>query len=361
MQPILDFIDGLFQPQFYFAGSVVAFWAMIRYREQWTEPKNALRLLVGLTGVLGLSLFNDHFREIAGTPDNIPIFLMVYCVGFFLWLSFRQAVVNDRRISTGQPPVEKETSDQKVYVWPDLVFIEFIATIIGGAFLILWSLKYHAPLEMPATPTWSPNPAKAPWYFLGLQEMLVYFDPWLAGVVFPGTIVMGLIAIPFIDRNPKGNGYYTYNDRKLAITPFLFGFLILWVSLVFMGTFLRGPNWNFFGPFEFWDPHKVVVLNNVNISEYFWVKLLGMGLPHFWLLRELPGFLMIGFYLGVLPPLLTMRVAFLQDLLKKMGFIRYGILLNLALLMASLPMKMLLRWLFNLKYIVSIPEFFFNI
>jgi hypothetical protein len=172
---------------------------------------------------------------------------------------------------------------------------------------------------------------------------------------------VGLMAIPYIDKNPKGAGYYTFNERKFAITPFLFGFFILWVTLIFLGTFLRGPGWNFFGPFEDWDPHKVVVLNNVNLSEYIWVKLLGIGLPTNWLIREFPGFALIGFYLVGLPPLLTKKSKFLQGLLENMGIVRYGILINLALLMAALPIKMVLRWVLNLKYIVSIPEFFFNI
>ena len=102
--------------------------------------------------------------------------------------------------------------------------------------------------------------------------MLVYFDPWLAGVVLPSLIIVGLIAIPYIDKNPKGNGYYTFNERKVEITLFLFGFVILWSSLIVLGTFLRGPNWNFFGPFEYWDTHKLEALTNVNLSEYFWVR-----------------------------------------------------------------------------------------
>jgi hypothetical protein len=172
------------------------------------------------------------------------------------------------------------------------------------------------------------------------------------------------MAIPYIDKNPKGAGYYTYNERKFAIIPFLFGFLILWVSLVFLGTFLRGPNWNFFGPFEYWDPHKVEVLNNVNVSEYFWVKMLGflgIGLPSNILLRELPGFILVAVYFLALPPLITKKIPYMRDMLEKLGIVRYGILINLILLMASLPIKMVLRWAFNLKYIVAIPEFFFNI
>lgn len=361
MHVITDFINLLFTPVTYFTVSIIGFWAMLRFREKWTEPKLASKIAIGSLAALALAMFNDQFREISTKPDNVPIFLMVFTVAFFTWLSLRQAVVNDRRLAEGKPPMEKETSDKKVYVWPDLVYIEFIATIIAGVVLLVWSLGLQAPLEEPATPAWTPNPSKAPWYFLGLQEMLVYYDPWLAGVVFPSLIIVGLMAIPYIDKNPKGSGYYTYNERKFAIIPFLFGFLILWVSLVFLGTFLRGPNWNFFGPFEVWDPHKVEVLNNVNLSEYFWVKLLGIGLPLNILLRELPGFALLGVYFIALPPLLTQRIPYMSGLLEKLGVIRYGILMNLILLMASLPIKMVLRWAFNLKYIVGIPEFFFNI
>ena len=132
MQILVGITNFIFQPWMYFLLSVLAFWAMIRYRETWTEPKFAMKMLGGVVGVLLLSMFNDHFRDISTKADNFPIFIMVFSVGFFTWLSFRQAVVNDRRIAQGQPPVEKETSDKKTYVWPDLVYIEFIATVIGG-------------------------------------------------------------------------------------------------------------------------------------------------------------------------------------------------------------------------------------
>jgi hypothetical protein len=361
MHSIVNFIDALFNPVTYFFGSVIAFLAMIKYREKWTEPSFAKKLLMGILGVLALAMLDDNFRKISTKADNIPIFLMVFSVGFFTWLSFRQMVVNDRRLAQGQPPVEKETSDKKVYVWPDLVYIEFIATIVAGVVLLVWSLCLHAPLEEAATPAWTPNPSKAPWYFLGLQEMLVYYDPWLAGVVFPSLIIVGLMAIPYIDKNPKGSGYYTYNERKFAIIPFLFGFLILWVTLIFLGTFLRGPAWNFFGPFEEWNLHKVVVLNNVNLSEYFWVKLLGMGLPGNMIVREIPGFAVLAVYFLALPPWLTKKSAYLMDLLERLGVARYATLMFLALSMAALPIKMLLRWSIHLKYIVAIPEVFFNI
>src|SRR4029077_3530968 len=131
---------------------------------------------------------------------------------------------------------------------------------------------------------------------LGLQEMLVYFDPWLAGVVLPGLIIAGLIAIPYGDTNPKGNGYFPFKEPQAGITIFLFGFAVLWSSLIVLGTFLRGPNWNFFGPFEFWDIHKLAAMTNVNLAEYFWVRLLHTGLPSFWLTREIVGILFVIFY-----------------------------------------------------------------
>src|ERR687884_2263494 len=157
----------------------------------------------------------------------------------------------------------------KVHTWPYLVRAEFISGCVLLLVLMVWSVTVDAPMEEPAYPTKTPNPSKAPWYFLGLQEMLVYFDPWMAGVVLPSFIIVGLMAVPFIDFNREGNGYFTFNQRPFAVSVFLFGFVVLWVVLIVLGTFLRGPNWNFFGPFSYWDPHKVDPLNNVNISEIF--------------------------------------------------------------------------------------------
>ena len=133
--------------------------------------------------------------------------------------------------------------------------------------LVVWGIVLQAPLEQPASSTTAPNPSKAPWYFLGLQEMLVYFDPWMAGVVLPSMIIVGLMAMPYIDTNKAGNGYYTIAQRKFAYITFQYGFLVLWVVLILLGTFLRGPNWNFFGPYEYWDLHKLIPLNNVNLSD----------------------------------------------------------------------------------------------
>ena len=207
--------------------------------------------LLGLTGVFfAFGMFDPNFRLIVTKPDNVPIVGLIFLLVFFVWYALREGVLNDRRIAAGQGPIEKVESD-RVWVWPDLVYTELISLILCSVFLIVWSIFLKAPLEQPANPANTPNPSKAPWYFLGLQEMLVYFDPWLAGVVLPSLIIVGLIAIPYVDKNPKGNGYYTFVERKAEITIFLFGFVVLWCSLIVLGTFLRGPNWNFFGPFEY--------------------------------------------------------------------------------------------------------------
>ena len=117
-------------------------------------------------------------------------------------------------------------------------------------------------------------------------------------------IIVGLIAIPYMDKNPMGNGYYTFKQRPFAITTFLMGFVILWVVLIIFGTFLRGPNWNFFGPFEPWDVHKVVPMNNIDLSEVVWIKLLSQPLPDNIVLRESPGIIFLVFLFGILPGLL---------------------------------------------------------
>ncbi|MBI4483242.1 MAG: cytochrome C [Acidobacteria bacterium] len=284
---------------------------------------------------------------------------MLFLIGFFAWFSLKQAYENDDRMARGEPPAEKLETDEKVWCWPDLVYTELIALLVASIVLLVWAILIEAPLEEPASITVAPNPSKAPWYFLGLQEMLVYFDPWLAGVVFPSLIILGLMALPYIDTNPKGNGYYTFRERAREIALFLFGFLVLWVFMIMTGTFLRGPNWNFFGPYEYWDPHKLVPLNNINFSEFIWVRWLGTGLPQQWLAREIFGILVVLAYFLALPPLLARR--WLNDIHRKMGAARYAVGIVLILSMIALPIKMYLRWIFNLKYIIAIPEFFFNI
>ncbi len=354
-----EFINFISDPPILFTLLVILLALSLKYPRVFWSGK--AMVIVGVVSILffGLSLTDENFRLIVTKADNLPIVGLIFIVLFFTWLPMYQAVRNDKRIEEGKPVSEAEVDPKRVIVWPDLVYIELIALSLMLILLIGWSVFVQAPLEQPANPANSPNPSKAPWYFLGLQELLVYFDPWIAGVLLPGLCVVGLIAIPYIDKNEKGNGYYSFAERKMAVSIFLFGWLILWVLLIVVGTFLRGPNWNFFGPFEYWDVHKLVPLVNINLSEIIYIKWFGTGLPNNWFLREIFGIGLILIYFLVTPVILTRK--WFGSLYEKLGTGRYAIFISLLLLMISFPIKMYLRWLFNLKYLVAIPEFFFNI
>lgn len=367
---IKDVFNAASNPVTFFALSTIGFVLVIWLREFLVKPTVGWILLNLSCLYLTLSMTDYDFRQIVTKPDNVPIVGMLFIVGYFTWLSFYRAVDNDRRTAEGRPIRERE-KNEKVLVWPDLVYSELICMVALTAFLIAWGIVLQAPLEEPASAAKTPNPSKAPWYFLGLQEMLVYFDPWMAGVVLPSMILVGLMAIPYIDFNKLGNGYYTFKERPFAIITFMFGFLPLWVAMIVLGTFLRGPNWNFFGPYEYWDVHKLELLNNVNLSEWFWLDVMQRPLPvapagsewyvqfGYILLRESVGIVVTLAYLFLLPP--VMATTIFRSFFQRMGFIRYMVLANLLLFMASLPLKMVLRWAINLKYIISIPEYFLNL
>src|SRR3954467_2990556 len=366
--PIKNFVNWLTQPALFISLSFIIFGLMFVLYKIWTKPLIFAAIFgLFLLGYFG-SMGDPNYKSIVAKPDNVPITIMVISVFLCIWVTFRRAALNDTRVAAGLPLLE-EDKDDKVLVWPDLVYTELICLILATAGLILWAVVSKAPLEQPANPGYAPNPAKAPWYFLGLQEMLVYFDPWMAGVVYPGLIIVGLAAMPFIDTNPRGNGYYTLRERPFAISTWLFGFLILWVVLIFFGTFLRGPNWNFYGPYEFWDPHKQEALNNMDVSNFFWNIILHRArptldnnpiavLPH-WLVREWLGFVLVGAYFLILPAVL--RATVFRRMYENMGAIRYTIMVFLLLLMALMPIKMVLRWSFNLKYFIYLPEFNANL
>ncbi len=368
-QGFQDLIDNSTGPVIYTLATTIGLLILFFGRKFFVKPAVAWTIWNLMLLFLGMSMPDQDFYAIVAKPDNVPIVMLVFLLAYFTWLATYRAVQNDERRLKGLPSLEKE-NDEKILVWPDLVYTELICMIGLTALLIFWAVLLQAPLEEPASSVKTPNPSKAPWYFLGLQEMLVYYDPWMAGVVLPTMIVVGLMAIPYLDYNKAGNGYYTIDERKFAYCVFQLGFLELWVTLIVLGTLLRGPNWNFFGPYEYWDTHKVEALNNVNLSEYFWQYLLGMSLPRasvgsgglvemgYIVLRELPGILLVLGYFFAMPAVFA--VWLMRGFYRRMGLIRFMVLANLILFMASLPIKMVLRWVFNLKYLIYIPEYFLN-
>ena len=138
--------------------------------------------------------------------------------------------------------VEREQGD-RVNVWPHLLIEEFVAMFVLSVGLVVFSTFLNAPLRELANANLTPNPSKAPWYFLGLQEMLRYFHPMVAGITIPTFILVGLAAVPFVDRNPSTRP----GDRKIALTLFTMMFMFGAV-LTIIGSFFRGPGYNWVWP-----------------------------------------------------------------------------------------------------------------
>ncbi len=401
---------------------------------------------------------NDaKFFLVGGTiiSDNALLrFYVLHCVAVpFLFLIF---------LSVHLWRVRKDTfsrqTGEKVDVWPHLVSRELLATLLVTAILFVWSMVIQAPLEGQANPNVTPNPSKAPWYFLGLQELLVYFDPWIAGVVLPTMIIVGLMAIPYVDINPKGIGVYPRmgrgklgplpiwypTDRPLSVSVFMFG-IVLWFVLIFIGYYCRGPNWEWYWPGEAWSHRRISKMTLKNLPNLWGgLLLLGyflQGLPIPKLVKEqtaqrfgpkapsrLSGALHMGLgllmSLAIFVPLLTapdpdyplrsryttlfaalghaknaplvmacyqlveqvgptlgfsliglvvlalgatlgwLGVAFakLKDrLYEELGPIKYAVVIGLVLLMMGVLGKIVLRMLFGIKYLISLPAFSFNI
>ncbi|ODS31384.1 MAG: putative cytochrome-related protein [Candidatus Scalindua rubra] len=292
----------------------------------------------------------SNFLHIMFLKDNEVIALFAIIVYFFAVVAFYQAIKNDRMKSRGKRPEDDSGSDN-LLSWPFLARKEFLVAIFVTAALLVWGIVTDAPLEEQADPSVTPNPSKAPWYFLGLQEMLVYFDPWIAGVTFPTLIIVGLMAIPYIDVNPKGNGYYTFSERWFAITVFSFGFLFMWVILIAIGVFVRGPGWMWFWPWQEWNPHRIIAETNYDLTQFFGIdskSLLG---------SVIGGGVVVAYYLvGITAPYLYMKYKKIQ-VIEKLGIERYSMVAFLFLTMMGLPIKVFLRLVFHLKYVWVTPWF----
>ena len=280
-------------------------------------------------------------------PDALPIVgllaLFPLMILAFLFLGARE----DRRAEKGLPHPEAALPP-KVPTWPHLLKRELAAALAVTILLLVWSILVDAPLQAKADPTVMPNPAKAPWYFLGLQELLVYFDPWIAGVALPILITLGLAAIPYLDPNPSFGGRYTLKKRPLAFSLFLFGFS-LWSLLIAVGTFCRGPGWAWFWPWEKWDPNRAALMTPLKPLPQV------LGLP-----AGLPSFAG-GLVLLALWFLLVALAA--RALLRKldpagrnpMGRGRFLVFVFLAGTMLGVAVKILLHLLLDVNYILVVP------
>jgi hypothetical protein len=248
----------------------------------------------------------------------------------------------------GQGFQTRKQPEDTVFVWPHFLYVEFIAAIIFLAGL-LWVCTFkHAPLEDMASTSTTPNPMKAPWYFLGLQELLVFFDPWLAGVVLPSLIIVGLMTIPYIDVNPKGVGHWGWKERPFAIWTFIFGFILWWI-LIIIGVYFRGLDWQWYWPWDDWTAHKPpsgVTLNDMDVI------LQGMGLS-----EAGAHWATYGMTLAYMAVFLTLPALIWRNFSRRLGMARYVITWGLFALMMMVPIKMFLRIAFNIKYFMVTPWF----
>lgn len=233
-------------------------------------------------------------------------------------------------MEAGGVKADKTEQNRQVFTFPGLVYKELLAALAAFLLLAVWSMAIDAPLKEVADPNWTENPAKAPWYFVGLQEVLVYFDPWIAGVSIPVLIIFGLIVLPYIDPNPQGVGAYGFRKRKLVIPVFLFGYL-LWFCLILVGQFLRGPSWQFYWPWEDWSVHKAAEEGLFNLSN------------------TAGGALLAGYFAAGYGVAWTAG----KKLRGEMGSARFLLAGSLVLLMLGIVGKIILRVFFHVKYIID--------
>jgi quinol---cytochrome c reductase cytochrome c subunit, bacillus type len=150
----------------------------------------------------------------------------------------------------GTPPIgdRKVPSEQEpVMVWPHLLVRHAVVALSVLLLVVGLALFFDAPLRSIANPNMTPNPEKAPWYFAGLQELLSHFHPMVAGVLVPVGIIVGSMALPYVDRNPAK----LPRLRKVAVVSFTL-FLVTWVALTLIGFAFRGPDWSWVWPWQDW-------------------------------------------------------------------------------------------------------------
>ncbi|MDP3543916.1 MAG: cytochrome b N-terminal domain-containing protein [Elusimicrobiota bacterium] len=355
-----------------------------------------------LGSLMGMRINNDvRFTLLGGTmvgENTLLRFYVMHCVavplvvGILLILHFWRI----RKDSFSAAPYV--ANEEKVDVWPHLVKREYIAAAATVIFIMIWSILQDAPLEAIANPNVTTNPSKAPWYFVGLQELLVYFDPWIAGVVMPGLIVVGLIAIPYIDTNPKGVGYYAWKERPFANTMFMLG-VVMWFALIYIGYALRGPNYAWYWPWESWFLNKPAppptwsVFGPKGVGAYsmlIGIPLLG-AVGAAWMLlpkliqKELDGKKLMGGFLGLLALFAAVGMAMGRMNATQAGFLlflvgasfyygfvlpqrhirtldwpRYLVTMVLVTSTMSILLKMCASLAFDIKYVLTIPALSMN-
>src|SRR5947207_3287928 len=151
-----DAINFLTDPKIFFFVAVILFLASVQFAHVWTKPKFAGAIALLLVAFVVYAATKRQVALTLSRPDNIPIVMVLAILGFLYWLAMRQAVLNDARIDSGEPPREAAEKNRKVLVWPDLVYTELIAMVVCTVVLVVWSMLIKAPLEEPANAARTP-------------------------------------------------------------------------------------------------------------------------------------------------------------------------------------------------------------
>ncbi len=156
-------VNSFASPVTIFSSAIAVFALVLAFPRLFVNKWVAGSALALVLAFFGVGLTDVNFRRIVTAPDNVPIVSMIFIFGYFTWYALRKATENDRRMAEGKPTIEQTETNEKVLVFPYLIFIEFVVALFYAIGLVVWSLLLKAPLEEPANPTISPNPSKAPW------------------------------------------------------------------------------------------------------------------------------------------------------------------------------------------------------
>ncbi len=346
MDPLKTLIDHLASPPWLFGFALGLFFLSRDARRPWTRAGGVV-LSILIAGLLGLCASDPTCRRLLLHPDRLPVVLLLLATLAVVWFEMHRSQAFDGT----EPTPQREALFG--FSTADILAATAIGVILIGCALLYKAPFYEPPLSALADPTSKPIPIKAPWFLVGLQELRLDFEPWMAYRVLPIFFVFGLVCLPWfhLPEDPEGR-----QTRGL----FLCGWLILWLGPMVVGALLRSPHGGAFGPFEPWDATRPADLEPQPLSQLVWIRWLGVFEPSRWWLRELPGFLLLITTFFLLPRWLA-RWRFTEPVVQRtreaMGFWRFHVTSLCLLVLLIIPLKALGRWVAGLGHWLHLPEF----
>jgi hypothetical protein len=281
-------------------------------------------------------------------PDAVALVLLVLGVGLTLVVGLVAGSRRDRRDGSAATAEEPGEQERQVVVttWPHLLRLELVASLATLLFVTWWAIGLEVPLGSVADPGVTPKVAKAPWFFVGIQEMLQYFDAWLAGAVLPLLMLAGLCALPYIDHDTTESGRYTLRRRPVALAVTL-ALVVLWVLPMVVGLLLRGENWSLQ---PVWEPQEIDVppVHEPLLSLATLIDLRGAG-QHL-----LGGGLVLGPFFALV---LSWPRARRRPWAARLGPGRYLVAGSLLLLTVGVVLKVVLHMTLDIRYLWVTPWF----